>query len=152
MSRFATALAIASLSAAPALAESHMSGNAAYAAEEFGQCATCHVIQDDDGTTIAGKRAKTGPNLYCVVGRTAGTYPDFRYGNSIVEAGEEGLVWDEASLIEYLQDPRAFLQAHLDDPKARSKMTFKVRKDGDMAPEEVAAAFAAYLASVCPAD
>ncbi|WP_172300251.1 cytochrome c family protein [Pseudoruegeria sp. HB172150] len=146
-------LAITSLTAAtlalPAAAQD-LSEAAAYAADEFRQCATCHVIVDDDGNTIAGKRSKTGPNLYCAFGRAAGTYPDFRYGKDLVAAGEAGLVWDEEHLISYLQDPRAFLQEYLDDSGARSKMTFKVRKDGDMAPEDVAAAFAAYLKETCP--
>lgn len=150
MSRIATALAIATITAAPAFAESHMSEAAAYAADEFNQCAACHVIEDEDGNTIAGKRSKTGPNLYCVIGREAGSVPDFRYGKSIVEAGEAGLVWNEEEMTAYLLDPREYLREHLDDSKARSKMTYKVRKDGDMSEEDVAAAFAAYLAATCP--
>lgn len=150
MSRIATALAIASFTAAPAFADSHMSEAAAYAEGQFNQCAACHVIEDPDGNIIAGKRSKTGPNLYCVIGREAGSVPDFRYGKSIVEAGEEGLVWDEEEMADYLLDPREYLREHLDDSKARSKMTYKVRKDGDMSEEDVAAAFAAYLASTCP--
>ncbi len=149
MKLFATTLAAAAITAAPAFAQD-LSDEAAYAADEFGQCATCHMVADEDGNTIAGGRARTGPNLYCVVGRQAGTSEDFRYGRHIVEAGEEGLVWDHENLVPYLEDPRAFLRDYLDDKKARSKMTHKVRKDGDKSADEVAAAFAAFLDETCP--
>jgi cytochrome c len=143
-------LLAATLAAGPALAESHLSEDAAYAEAEFRQCATCHVIRDEDGETIAGRNGRTGPNLYCVVGRQAGTAEDYRYGKDLVAAGEAGLTWDEENLTAYLQDPRGFLQDHLGDRGARSKMTFKVRKDGDRSAEAVASAFAAYLAATCP--
>ncbi len=106
--------------------------------KEFNKCKSCHMIVADDGTEIV-TGGKTGPNLYNVVGRTAGTM-DFRYGDDLVAAGEAGLVWDEANLTEYMQDPRAFLRTYLDDSGAKSKMTFKLRKGA----EDVAA----YLASV----
>ena len=77
----------------------------------------------------------------CVVGRQAGIVEGFRYKKSIVEAGEGGLVWDAASITEYLQDPTAFLKKTLDDNGARSGMAFKVRS------EEEAADLAAFLAT-----
>ena len=55
-----------------------------------------------DGTVIQ-KGGKVGPNLYGVVGRQAGTYPDFKYGPSMVEAGEKGLVWDETTIADYIR-------------------------------------------------
>ncbi len=106
---------------------------------DFKRCRACHSIIADDGTAIQ-KGGKTGPNLYNVVGRTAGTAEGFGYGDSLVAAGEAGLVWDEESLASYVQDPNAFLQEFLDDTGAKSKMTFKLKKGfEDMA---------AYLASV----
>ena len=63
----------------------------------FNKCKTCHAITAADGTVIQ-KGGKVGPNLYGVVGRQAGTYPDFKYGPSMVAAGEKGLVWDEAKI------------------------------------------------------
>ncbi|WP_425053963.1 c-type cytochrome [Psychromarinibacter sp. S121] len=150
MKRLANSLLAASLLAAPATAQD-LSDEAAYAADSFGQCATCHVIADDSGEVMYGKRGKVGPNLHCVIGRTAGTYDGFRYGKSMEEAGEAGLVWDAENLVTYLQDPKAYLAEFLDDPRARSKMTFKVRADkGEgKSEEEVAAAFAALLAETC---
>ncbi|MDJ0628110.1 MAG: cytochrome C [Rhodobacter sp.] len=129
--------------AAPAFAESH-GGDAEAGADAFSQCQTCHVVVDGDGNTLAGKKAKTGPNLYGVVGSQAGTVEGFRYGKSLVAAGEAGLVWDEEQLAVYLQDPKEFLRTYLDDKKARSKMSFKVRK------EEDAANLAAFLATFSP--
>ncbi|EEB83488.1 c-type cytochrome [Roseobacter sp. GAI101] len=128
--------------AAPAFAESHSMGDAAAGEKEFGKCKACHAIVDDAGETIQ-RGGKVGPNLYNVVGRKAGAVEDYKYGKSMVEAGEGGLVWDEANLAAYLEDPNDFLKTTLDDNKARSKMSFKLRKGR----EDVAA----YLASVSPA-
>ncbi|WP_295313170.1 cytochrome C [Roseobacter sp.] len=125
--------------AAPAFAE----GDAEAGEKEFNKCKACHMIVSDDGTEIV-KGGKTGPNLYGIIGRQAGSVEDFRYGDDLVKAGEEGLVWDAAQLTEYVTDPRAFLREYLDDSKAKSKMAFKLKKGG----EDVAA----YLASVAPAE
>ncbi|MBW4708299.1 c-type cytochrome [Roseobacter sp. YSTF-M11] len=126
--------------AAPAFADGHSTGDAAEGEKTFNKCKSCHMIVADDGTEIV-KGGKTGPNLYGVIGRTAGT-ADFRYGDDLVAAGAAGLVWDEANLAEYIADPREFLRTTLDDSKAKSRMSFKLRKGG----EDVAA----YLASVGP--
>lgn len=136
-----TFAAILALSfAAPAFADGHSTGDAEAGEKAFNKCKSCHMIVADDGTEIV-KGGKTGPNLYGVIGRTAGT-ADFRYGDDLVAAGEAGLVWDEANLAEYTADPRSFLRTTLDDPKAKSRMSFKLKKGG----EDVAA----YLASVGP--
>ena len=136
---YSTVLAMAF--AAPAFADSHSMGDAEAGEKQFGKCKACHAIVDDAGEVIQ-RGGKVGPNLYNLVGRQAGSVEDFKYGDSIVEAGEGGLVWDQASLAEYLVDPTDFLRTTLDDSKARSKMSFKLRKGS----EDVAA----YLASVSP--
>jgi len=123
---------------APALAE----GDPAKGEKEFGKCRSCHTIESADAVIVKG--GQTGPNLYGVVGRQAGTAEFDRYGDDLVAAGEQGLVWDKASLAEYMEDPRAFLQAYLDDKGARSKMTFKLRKGAEdvaayLATEEIGA-------------
>jgi len=115
-------------------------GDVEKGAKDFKKCKACHAIVDDEGEAIV-KGGKTGPNLYGVIGRTAGTYPDFRYGASIVAAGEGGLVWTEELLIEYAMDPKKFLAKVLGGA-AKSNMTFKLKK---------AEHVAAYLASVAPA-
>ena len=134
-----TALALASL-AAPAVAQDIEAG-----AKTFNQCQTCHVVQNEAGDVLAGKNAKTGPNLYGLSGRLAGTYPEFKYGESIVALGATGFSWDEASFVEYVQDPAKFLKSKLGDDKAKSKMAFKLKKPED------AANLWAYIASLSPA-
>ena len=134
--------AIAALSATPLLAESHASGDAAAGEKAFKGCQACHVVVNDSGETLAGKNAKTGPNLYGVAGRHAGAVADFNYSKGMVESGEAGLVWDEASFVAYVQDPTGFLREHSGDAKARSKMSFKVRK------EQEAIDLYAYLSSL----
>ncbi|WP_420004771.1 c-type cytochrome [Arenibacterium sp. LLYu02] len=112
--------------AVPAFAE----GDAAAGEKAFGKCKSCHQVESDAGETIA-KGGKTGPNLWGVAGRTAGTVEGFKYGDDIVAAGAAGLVWDEASFAAYVQDPKAFLQDKLGDTGAKSKMSFKLKSGGE---------------------
>lgn len=118
--------AILGLLALPAYAE----GDAEAGKKTFNKCKSCHMIADPAGEVIV-KGGKTGPNLFGIAGRTAGTYEGFKYGDSIVAAGEKGLAWDEATFAEYVQDPKAFLKSYLDDTSAKSKMTFKLKKGGE---------------------
>ncbi len=136
------AFALASV-ASPLLAESHASGDPEAGEKVFRQCRACHSIQDADGNDIQ-KGGRVGPNLYGVAGRTAGTYEDFSYSDSMIAAGEAGLAWDEAHIVPYAQDPTGFLKEYLDDSSARGKMVFKARK------EEDALNVWAYLVSVGP--
>ncbi|WP_444665882.1 c-type cytochrome [Cereibacter changlensis] len=126
--RLATLVA-AAFAAAPVLAQE---GDPAAGEKAFSQCQTCHVVVDEAGTVLAGRAAKTGPNLYGVVGRPAGSQADFKgYGDSMKAAGEKGLVWNEEEFTAYTKDPTKFLKDYLEDPKARGKMTYKVRKEED---------------------
>ncbi|MDO8884405.1 MAG: c-type cytochrome [Pseudotabrizicola sp.] len=140
-----TALTFASLAfAAPAMAQD-ATGDAAAGERVFNKCQTCHVIADADGTVLGGRNAKTGPNLYGLPGRAAGTYEGFNgYGDSLVALGASGFVWDEASFVEYVADPAKFLKAKLDN-SARSKMSFKLGNAKEQADVW------AYIASLSPA-
>lgn len=134
--------AIAAMAATPVFAE----GDVAAGEEAFNrQCVACHVVVDDNGETLAGRNARTGPNLYAVSGRTLGVVEDFRYSDAIIELGEAGTVWDEANFVGYVQDPTGWLRETLDNNRARGKMAFKVRA------EEDAVNLYAYLASLAPA-
>lgn len=134
-------LAFAGLAlAGPAFAE----GDIEAGKKVFNQCQTCHVVADAAGEVLAGRNAKTGPNLYGVFGRTAGTYPDFKYGDDMIAAGAKGLVWDEAHFLEYVANPSKFLQGYLEDPKAKGKMQFMLKK-----PEDAANVYA-FIASLAP--
>ncbi len=121
----------------PALAE----GDVAKGEKLFKKCKACHMIVNGDEVIFKG--GKTGPNLYGIIGRTAGSVEDVKYGKSIIAAGEAGLVWDEELIAKYVLDPKAFLKEILDDGGAKSGMSFRLKKGG----EDIAA----YLASVSPA-
>ncbi len=129
-------LALATL-AAPAFA-----GDAAKGEADFKKCKACHAITADDGTAIQ-KGGAVGPNLYGVIGRQVGALADFKYGESIIAAGADGTLWDEATLAAYVTDPTAWLKTKTGDAGAKSKMSFKLAKGGED--------MAAYLASVKPA-
>lgn len=136
-----TAAAFVAL-AAPALAEGHATGDAEAGEKAFRQCKACHMVIDDAGETIV-KGGKTGPNLYGVMGRTAGSVEDFRYSDLIMAAGEKGLAWDEETFVGYTQDPTGWLKEYTGE-NGRGKMTYKARKEEDVVN------IWAYLASIGP--
>lgn len=125
--------------AAIVLSSPAFAGDAAKGEADFKKCKACHAITAADGTEIV-KGGKTGPNLFGVIGRQIGTYPDFKYGESTVAAGADGTVWDEVSVVAYLADPAAWLKEKTGDDAAKSKMTFKLPKGGED--------MAAYLATL----
>ena len=132
-------LAVASVSVLLLAAPAFAAGDAAKGEKDFNRCKSCHSIVKDDGTEVV-KGGKTGPNLFGVIGRKAGSLAGFAYSDGMVAAGTAGVVWDEAALVAYLPDPSKFLQDKSGDAAAKSKMTFKLAKGG----EDIAA----YLASV----
>lgn len=109
----------------------------------FKKCRSCHAIVSPEGEVIQ-KGGRTGPNLYGLPGRQAGTVDGFRYGASLIDAGEGGLRWEEDSFIAYTADPRAFLREITQDNAARSKMAFRLKKDAEHV--------YAYIASVSAAQ
>lgn len=117
-------VAAAALLAAPAFA-----GDAAVGEKEFNKCKSCHSIVAADGTVVV-KGGKTGPNLYGVIGRAAGS-TDFKYGSGLKEAGEKGLVWDVETFEDYVEDPSKFIKDYTGDKAAKSNMTFKLKKGGE---------------------
>lgn len=129
------AAAAAALMAAPAFAESHVdttaTGDAAAGESAFRQCQSCHVVQNEAGEVLAGRAAKTGPNLYGIAGATAGQVEGFNYSDGLVAAGAAGMVYDEATFVAYVQDPTAKIREASGDDGARSKMSFRVRKEED---------------------
>lgn len=113
-------------------------GDVSKGEKAFKKCKSCHMIADGDNVIFKG--GKSGPNLFGIVGKELASVEGYKYGKSIIALGETGLVWDEILLAEYLINPTDFLKTKLDDSKAKSKMSLKLRKGG----EDVAA----YLASV----
>ena len=94
----------------------------------FKQCMTCHRIGPDAKILV-------GPVLTGVIGRQAGTYPGFAYSALNKASGENGLVWDEENIFNYLPDPTAFLKKFLTDKgkpelaTGMTKMTFRLANE-----------------------
>jgi cytochrome c len=65
----------------------------------FQRCFSCHSV-------AAGEDKLPGPNLKTVVGRRAGTLPDFEYSPAMIAAGtKDNIVWTRENLVKYLADP-----------------------------------------------
>jgi cytochrome c len=131
MKRFTIAAALAVL-AAPAFADGHASsqGDAAAGEEQFNrQCVACHVVADASGEVLAGRNAKTGPNLFGIAGRSPGAVEGFRYSDSVTELGETGATWTEELFVGYVQNPTGWLRETLEDRRARGKMAYQVRQE-----------------------
>ena len=107
--------------AAPAFAD----GDAEKGEKEFKKCKACHMISSPDGEDVV-KGGKTGPNLYGVIGRVAGTEEGFKYGDGLKDAAEAGFVWTEEALASYVEDPKKWMEA--EGFTKKTKMTFKLKK------------------------
>ena len=109
-------------------------GDAAKGATIFQQCQLCHTAEKGVN--------KTGPSLYGVVGRPAGSIQGFEYSDAMKAASAKGLVWSEENIVKYLANPHQFFVEYLGDKNARNKMTFFLTNEQDR--EDVVA----YLKSV----
>ena len=117
------------LSATAAIAQE---GNADFGALLFSrQCVSCHVVADADGMLLAGRYARTGPNLYGITTRGIAQAPDYRYGDALAAVGATGADWTQDAFVAYVMDPTDWLRDRLDDRRARSKMAYKVRSQDD---------------------
>jgi len=72
----------------------------------FARCRSCHTLTE-------GGPNMTGPNLYGVFGRQAGTHGKYNYSAAVKSAG---FAWDAEHLDHWLENPRTFLKG--------TKMTF----------------------------
>ena len=96
----------------------------------FAKCKACHAVGE-------GAKNKVGPELNGIVGRAAGSLPDYKYSKAMEGKGAEGLIWDEASLAAYLADPRGFVKG--------TKMAFAgLKKPEDL--ENIIAYLATFVA------
>lgn len=57
-------------------------------------CRTCHSVKEGDN--------RLGPNLNKIVGRKAGSLPNYNYSQSMKEAG---FVWDQDKLTRFMVKP-----------------------------------------------
>jgi len=112
MKPFST-LAIFLCLAAPAFAE----GDAVAGKAVFKKCAPCHSTE---------KVNRVGPTLSGIIGRPVATIEDYNYSPAMRAFGEDGKVWSEAQIAEYLLSPKAMVPG--------TRMTFAgLRKIEDIA-------------------
>lgn len=116
------ALTLAAGLAAPLAA--HAQDAAAGMAVFKRQCAICH-------SPVAGKNL-VGPSLFGIIGRSAGTVPNFRYSPANKASG---ITWDEARLDPYLTSPKEVVPGTI--------MTFAGLKDAQQRADLIA-----YLATL----
>lgn len=57
-------------------------------------CRTCHMVREGDN--------RLGPNLHKIIGRKAGSLPDYGFSSAMKEAG---FVWDEEKLDRFMAKP-----------------------------------------------
>ncbi|MCA6119551.1 c-type cytochrome [Bradyrhizobium sp. WSM 1738] len=57
-------------------------------------CRTCHIVREGDN--------RLGPNLHNIIGRKAGSLPNYGFSSAMKEAG---FVWDEEKLDRFIANP-----------------------------------------------
>ncbi len=104
----ATAAALTvTLAAVPALAQPapanlpapYNTGDLALGKKQFVKCKSCHTINK-------GGMQMTGPNLYGMFGRKAGTVAGYKYSDAMKAWGKP---WDGKTLDAYLADPKGYI-------------------------------------------
>src|SRR5690606_37568874 len=91
-------LALKIAAVTPAAAQDAENGEQIYR-----RCKACHQIGE-------GARNTVGPQLNDIVGRAAGSVEGYNYSKANRKAAEDGLVWTEENLMEYLENPRSFMR------------------------------------------
>ena len=91
-------------------------GNLEHGEKVFKKCTACHQIASDGKNMI-------GPNLWSVIGRTAGSVNDYKYSKAMIAYGKK---WTFEEMNSYLIKPQAYVKG--------TKMAFAgLRKEKDRA-------------------
>ena len=70
--------------------------------KQYAKCAACHAVEPE----VHG----AGPSLSGIVGRTAGTQPEFLYSEVMTDAE---IVWDAHSLSAFLKEPQSLVPGNV---------------------------------------
>ena len=91
-------------------------GDLGHGEKVFKKCTACHQIASDGKNMI-------GPNLWSVIGRTAGSVSDYKYSKAMIAYGKE---WTFEEMNSYLIKPQGYVKG--------TKMAFAgLRKEKDRA-------------------
>lgn len=71
----------------------------------FKLCAVCHYADRNQN--------KIGPTLFNLMGRKAGTVAGYHYSAAMTKAGDNGLVWTNETLKQYLHAPQQLVKGTL---------------------------------------
>ena len=93
-SRAARRLALVAMLAIAYPGQSLASGDPVHGQQVYKVCAACHAIEKNGA----------GPKHQGILGRTAGTVPDYRYSPALQKSG---IVWTDETLDKWLADPQA---------------------------------------------
>jgi cytochrome c len=90
-------------------------------------CIACHTFNK-------GEPAKIGPNLYGIYGKNAASNPSYtKYGDSMKQAGQQGVVWDDQTLDAYMKNPIKFLKNSTGEKRVKTSMITRAQKAEDRA-------------------
>jgi cytochrome c len=76
-------------------------GSAEAGAQVFKKCGACHTATEPTN--------RVGPSLMGVIGRPVATFTGYNYSSAMAAFGEDGKIWDEERLSEYLMAPKAMV-------------------------------------------
>jgi len=79
----------------------HAAGDAEAGAQVFKKCGVCHNASEPVN--------RVGPSLMGVIGRPVATFAGYSYSSAMKAFGEDGKVWSEDELSEYLLSPKAMV-------------------------------------------
>ncbi len=96
-----TLLGLAVLSGFALIQPAHAEGDATKGKKVFAKCMACHTIDEE--------KNRVGPHLVHILDRKTATVDGFKYSPAMTKAGEDGMVWDEATLTSYLAAPKQFI-------------------------------------------
>lgn len=81
----------------PAFAE----GDSEKGKKVFAKCMACHTIEE--------AKNRVGPHLVNILDRKTASIEDYKYSPAMTKSGEDGMIWDEATLTSYLTAPKGFM-------------------------------------------